>query len=125
MTVLASHVMLTAVNEATKASIERAERHFDEDVKLVAAQYRREVLVPLCVKRGLRFLSGNGTFLFLKMHRGQEVSISTHLDVKQYGEPLLSTIIDTLNLPVGPKFVLGDYVEDIRGEQRVVRRKKA
>ena len=89
-----------------EAAVERARI----EIEGIADAYRREVLVPLCRKRRLTFLSGNGIFTFYRKN-GDSIA---EWECERAGFPELTAVFAVLNTPaLGRDDCLGFYVADI------------
>ena len=89
------------------------QRARDELAKL-GEEYREQVLIPLCRKHKLTFVSGMGSFCFWTKINGHNEWIGDHEAAKQYRKTYLIPIIDLLNyeaMYLDDHF--GFYVRDI------------
>jgi len=59
-------------------------------VEDIAEEYRENVLLPLCKKRDIEYLSGNGTTCFYVKRKGKSVGISTEHDAVHEKTPYLA-----------------------------------
>jgi hypothetical protein len=85
------------------ADIERAKNTYDAALETIALQYRREVLLPICVKHGLEYIAGMGAYLFF---RGEEQITQQYnpTAVKRYG------LIGAFHVLEQDVSISGDYV---------------
>lgn len=100
------------------------QKDFDQKVMALAHQVRTDLIVPLCKKHGLEFLSGNGMFCFTKgerdafgianMHISESSEYSNGEDNVLYRKYKIARIFEILNLEVHGNQVLGYYVSDVR-----------
>lgn len=99
----------------------RIEDRFWEDCRLLGKEVRNDIIIPICKKHDLEFLSGNGDFFFF---RGN-TNLSQACDFAHYSddiskremrelEKLLIPILNTLNTEVTRAQYLGYFVNEVR-----------
>ena len=90
---------------------------FEEKVEALAEEYRQTVLIPLCKKHSLCFLSGMGTFYFYPAKDfgkfGSDWNASNFDDCVIEEKMFLAPYLETLNEEVTHGQYFGYYVEDI------------
>ena len=86
------------------------QKKFDEDVSALAEKLRQEVIIPVCKKHRLKFLSGMGRFFF---YRGEKTYNDTHDHMSDSLREDLKPIFDLLNTEVSHNQYLGYYVDDV------------
>lgn len=96
-----------------KAQLEGLAWHFEDQVEVLAEEYRTYVLLPLCRKKQLTYNPGGagvgGTFYELR-RGGEVVEPWEHEKIRRLG---LKRVLDTLDQPVHGDKLFGNYVEDI------------
>jgi hypothetical protein len=91
---------------------------FVRSVEGLAADFRREVLVPLCKKHELRFLSGNGDYFFI-LKSGETIADPLDDDFKRLPKSLQRPLLqafEVLNYEVGRDNRIGFYVMNVDGD---------
>lgn len=83
------------------------------DIELAADKYRREVLVPLCDKKGLSFIAGMGCTVFYDRD-GNPFGLAS--DFPRSMRKKMEGVFEILNLPVlGSNVeVFGYFIESIK-----------
>lgn len=84
---------------------------FLDKVDALAAEVRRDLVVPTCKRYRLGFLSGNGDFWFHGTKRGKRVRYDDQLDA-DVPEPIRA-VLEVLDLEVGYSHHLGYHVEPV------------
>ena len=97
------------MDEITKKKLEAIERTFLLEAEQIAAQVREKLVVPFCMENKLNFLSGNGSFCFVRP------ATSEYLDfeIKSDRLPNYNEITTELEYPI-PLLnqMIGSYMED-------------
>lgn len=87
--------------------LRRIKRQHDEAVQDLAESIRTEVLIPLCRKHRMIFLSGNNDFFFVKEGR----NIGDDKDCHEW--PDIRAALQLLMEEVSHNMHLGFYVENV------------
>lgn len=106
--------MKQAQKESLLAELKQAQETFDQEVFQICERLRDEVIIPVCRKHKLTFLSGMGTFFFSKGK--QTYSGGYGITDARWGSKLiaeLTPIFELLNTEVTHNQVLGYYVSDV------------
>lgn len=87
--------------------IEKATKAFEEQLSKIAEEVREQLVIPICRKRGLIFLSGNADFFFCDehVHYADSLNSEAPADVRR-ALKVLETEITHANY-------LGFYVESV------------
>jgi len=92
-----------------KNKIEKSQQSFNTKIQLIANQFRREIIIPVCKKHNLCFYSGIGGNIFDKDGETLSPSHSKHSKLMRYE---LIGIFKALDLLVFNNIRLGSYVSD-------------
>lgn len=94
----------------------------DAQIDVLATQVRMDLVVPACEKHGVRFVSGNGTYFFVREAKGNTFSSDVndgaeYIDdvavAKRLGLSGLIRVIEVLDVGVDRNTSLGDVIEDV------------
>jgi hypothetical protein len=82
---------------------------YHNNISTLADEFRDKILIPLCSKKKLTFVSGMGRFFF---------STTANIDINEIDDKLiekhgLKTIFDILNIELTRDDYFGYYVSDI------------
>lgn len=86
---------------------------FDAKIAAEAAEYREKVLVPLCEKHQLRFISGMGTFFFCPKGGNKDWSAGNVEDAKLAKKRFLIPYLEVLDTEISHGQYFGFWVSDI------------
>lgn len=103
--------MRRTYNEEIEKRLEDAQDEFDRKVSEIAAGVRESLVVPLCRRRGFKFLSGNGVYFFSGTKRGEDVMYSDPFAPHIPGD--VRRVLVTLNIEVSRGMYLGFYVQNV------------
>ena len=101
---------------SVRAQLAAIERRRERDVMRVAAEVRKNLVIPACKTHGLRYRAGNGLYFFLN-EKGEVIdSTEPHL-VKRYG---LKRVFKVLDLEPYYRATdnLGGYIADYPSRRR-------
>ncbi len=87
------------------------QKKFEENISALADQIREDVIIPVCKKHKLIFISGMGSFFFA---RGDKTYTDTHDRMSDSLREDLVPILNLLNTEVTHNQYLGFYVDDVR-----------
>jgi hypothetical protein len=108
--------MNTEQEDQYLSALKAARAKFEREVSELAEKIRDQVIIPLCLKHGLTFISGNGTFFFTDV-KGNDYT-SDDVDAAYAGNKKIhkavSGVLHLLNEEVSHNQVLGYYVGDVR-----------
>jgi len=82
----------------------------------LAELYRQEVLIPLCKKKRMRFMSGNGDFLFYEVEGAKEWTVRADYEAVSLRKRYLIPILADLNTPTTHMQHFGYHVCDVKTE---------
>lgn len=86
-------------------------RH-DAAMALIAARVRSDVVIPACVKLGLRFAAHSGSFWFNSIAPdGSVCDLSAEWECDLCGVPELKAVIEVLRVSAGMGTTIGELVE--------------
>lgn len=103
------------ISDAIKNALSQKERA----IQVIADDVRRRVVLPTCIRYGLTYRTGNGTFAFgdpnQRDYSHPRYSIATPEDAVRARMSPLADVIRMLDTPVDTESrgVLGFYVEDV------------
>lgn len=103
---------MSTVEDSLNEIHERAEA----EVKKLADKYRLEVLIPVCKKANMEYMSGNGTFFFMQITKKSYPYDIYDIDsAKKHNKEYLIPILEDLNCSVlnSNVQVFGYYVSDV------------
>lgn len=98
-----------------KASINSLVDSLFAQVDVMAAQYRDEVMLPICRRLRLRYLAGMGETLFVSID-DEAVTIASAWDAKTLGYKSLVPVFETLGVEIVGNDVFGYRIDDITEE---------
>jgi len=96
--------------------LQSAKDDFDVRVSIIADNLRTQVIIPVCKRHKLEFLSGNGRYFFTTNH-GTQVSDGQFITNEEEGERYvraLKPVFELLDQEVTRDNPIGYYVEDVR-----------
>lgn len=106
--------MNTKQSKSYLASLHLAQDKFQQEVQQLAEKIRTEIIVPVCQKYHLTFLSGMGTFFFTDTTG----CIYSDECLPPLGSPrvhnAIKPILFFLNEEVSHNQCLGYYIDDVR-----------
>jgi len=95
---------------------------FDDQINILADEFSGEVIIPICKRYGLRFVSGMGRYFFVEI--GESLGGNTIEDaseaefilalINQSDKDEFDNIFDTLDTEVCPNRPFGYYVEGVK-----------
>ena len=94
-------------------ALTQAQRAFNAQVARLAAEVRRDLVVPFCRKHKLEFLSGNGDYFFYSRNE-----ITSHIGSADPAYEDSHEVFQALDLPVHGHVNLGHYVMNVRFAKR-------
>lgn len=93
--------------------VERAVALADTELERLAELYRQEILIPLCKKKKMRFMSGNGTFIFYNAEGTKDWQVGANYEAINLKKRYLIPILEDLNQEVSHGQYFGYYVCDV------------
>ena len=95
--------------------VEKLRTTFHEEVANLAEDVREKVILPLCRKYKMKFLSGNGTYFFVTKEgvslTGNERDLPGTQEKKLFER--LEPIFELLNIEVTREWALGEFVDGV------------
>lgn len=89
--------------------VDDARAAFDHQVSLIAAEVRKNLVVPLCLRRDFTFVTGNGRYAFYGKKNNEPCSYSNSLDPDTPAD--VRRVLAVLDTEVTHGQYLGFFVE--------------
>lgn len=99
-----------------EAKLEAARKRFDEEIAVIAGEVFHDIVVPLCQKYDLEFLSGNSDFWFVPPEDGDSEDrdvLRDHHDAynEGYDEDEFREVFKILNTMADHRQTIGELLD--------------
>lgn len=104
--------MKKAQHDHFMKELQTAQDQFDQTISELGEEIRKQVIIPVCKRNKLEFISGMGRFFFTT-NLGKDIGDASEAEGTRL-ERVLKPIFDLLNEEVSHNQYLGYFVSDVR-----------